>query len=382
MYARVTITQTLPGKILPPRKRKFLSIQFNQSPLEETRMKLLRTLGVAVCAIASLVVPLTTQAQANLEKTKISLAVGGKPGFYYLPLTIAERLGYFKDEGLDVEISDVVGGSKALQAMVGGSADVVTGAWENTIDQQPKGLNMQGVALMGRYPAMSMGIVKAKFASYKSPKDLKGMKIGVSAPGSSTNRLVLHMLAKEGLKGDDVAIIGVGTSAGAIAAIEGGQIDAISNVDPVITMLEQKGDIVIIADTRTAKGTAAVFGSSDMPAAALYAPISFIQKNPNTVQALTNAMVRALLWLQKATPEQVAATVPPEYLLGNKAGYLASYDKVKDAFSPDGLFTEAGAENTLKYLAAFNPAVKPADIKLAQTYDNTYAQKALAKYRR
>jgi NitT/TauT family transport system substrate-binding protein len=125
-----------------------------------------------------------------------------------------------------------------------------------------------------------------------------------------------------------------------------------------------------------------VFGSADMPAAALYAPISFIQKNPNTVQALTNAMVRALIWLQRATPDQVLATVPPEYLMNNREAYLASYNKVKDAFSPDGQFNEAGAQNTLKYLAAFNPAVKPAEIKLAQTYDNSYAQKAMAKYKR
>src|SRR5436853_5874065 len=125
-----------------------------------------------------------------------------------------------------------------------------------------------------------------------------------------------------------------------------GQIDAISNVDPVMTMLEMSNAVTLIADTRTAKGTEAVFGSPDMPAAALYASIDFIKKNPNTVQALTNAMVRALLWLQKATPDQVASTVPPEYLLGNKAVYLASYSKVKDAFSPDGLFNEEGAKNT------------------------------------
>ena len=180
-----------------------------------------------------------------------------------------------------------------------------------------------------------------------------------------------------------MSIIGVGTSAGVIAAITGGQIDAVSNLDPAMAMLENMGAIVIIADTRTAKGTEAVFGSADMPAGALYAPISFIQKNPNTVQALTNAMVRALLWLQKATPDQVVATVPPEYLLGNKDAYLTSYIKSKDAFSPEGSFTEAGAQNTLKYLAAFNPAIKPADIKLAPTFDNSYStQKALAKYKK
>ncbi len=345
-------------------------------------MKLLRVIAIAACAIVAAALPLVAQAQGKIEKPKVALAVGGKAGFYYLPLTIAERLGYFKDEGLDVEISDFAGGSKALQAVVGGSADVVSGAWENTIDQQPKGLNMQGFVLMGRYPAISLGIAKSKAGVYKSPKDLRGMKIGVSAPGSSTNRLVLHMLAKDGLKGDDVSIIGVGTASGAIAALESGNIDAISNVDPVITMLESKGEIVLIADTRTAKGTAAVFGSPDMPAAALYAPIEFVKKNPNTVQALTNAMVRALLWLDKATPAQVVATVPPEYLLGDKAGYLASYNKVKDAFSTDGLFNKEGADNTLRVLAAFNPAVKPASINLTQTYDNQYVERALAKYKK
>jgi len=337
---------------------------------------------VAACALLACALPFAAHAQGKPEKSKVSIAVGGKAAFYYLPLTIAERLGYFKDEGLDVEISDFDGGSKALQAVVGGSADVVSGAWENTIDQQPKGLQLQGFVLQGRYPMICVGIAKAKAANYKSPKDLKGMKIGVSAPGSSTNRVVLHLLSKDGLKGDDVSIIGVGTSSGAIAAITSGQIDAVSNLDPAMAMLENMGAVTIIADTRTAKGTEAVFGSAEMPAAALYAPISFIQKNPNTVQALTNAMVRALLWLQKATPEQVVATVPPEYLLGNKDAYVSSYIKLKDAFSPEGTFTETGAQNTLKYLAAFNPAIKPADIKLAQTYDNSYVQKALAKYKK
>src|SRR5947207_9080209 len=234
-------------------------------------MKLIRTLAVAASATLAVVSPLASHAQAKLEKPKVAIAVGGKAGFYYLPLTIAERLGYFQDEGLELEISDFEGGSKALQAVVGGSADVVSGAWENTIDQQPKGLNMQGFVLQGRYPAISMGIAKNKAGAYKSPKDLRGMKIGVSAPGSSTNRMVLHLLAKDGLKGEDVSFIGVGTSAGAIAAMTTGQIDAVSNVDPVMTMLEMSNAVTLIADTRTAKGTEAVFGSADMPAAALYA---------------------------------------------------------------------------------------------------------------
>src|SRR5438309_2868423 len=249
-------------------------------------MTIFRKLAGIACALLASMLPFAAHAQGKIEKPKVSIAVGGKSGFYYLPLTIAERLNYFKEEGLDVEISDFDGGSKALQAVVGGSADVVSGAWENTIDQQPKGLNMQGFVLQGRYPAISVGVTKAKAANYKSPKDLKGMKIGVSAPGSSTNRVVWHLLAKDGLKPEDVSIIGVGSTSGAVAAMSSGQLDAMSNVDPVMPMLETSGTVVLIADTRTEAGTKAVFGSAEMPAASLYAPISFVQKNPNTVQAL------------------------------------------------------------------------------------------------
>jgi hypothetical protein len=81
---------------------------------------------------------LKTLLQGKLEKSKVSIAVGGKAAFYYLPLTIAEQLGYFKDEGLDVEISDFAGGARALQAVVGGSADVVSGAYEHTINMQAR----------------------------------------------------------------------------------------------------------------------------------------------------------------------------------------------------------------------------------------------------
>src|SRR5215470_12732624 len=212
-------------------------------------MKPIRILAAAVFAATAALMPLVVQAQGKPEKPKVSIAVGGKPAFYYISLTIAERLGYFKDEGLEVEISDFAGGAKALQAVVGGSADVVSGAWENTIDQQPKGLNLQGFVLQGRYPMICVALAKAKSTSYKSPKDLKGMKIGVTAPGSSTNRMVLHLLAKEGLKGDDVSIIGVGTSSGVIAAITNGQVDAVSNLDPAIAILQNMGAVELIADT-------------------------------------------------------------------------------------------------------------------------------------
>jgi NitT/TauT family transport system substrate-binding protein len=134
------------------------------------------------------------------KKSSCDLAVGGKNLFYYLPLTIAEQLGYFKAEGLDVTIVDFAGGAKALQAVVGGSADVVSGAFEHTINMQFKGQPMRAFVLQGATPQIVLGVNPKTQPNFKSIADLKGKKVGVSAPGSSTNVMVNFLLAKAGLK--------------------------------------------------------------------------------------------------------------------------------------------------------------------------------------
>jgi len=341
-------------------------------------LKVRQTLLALACLAVAAGAGAQTQA---LEKKDVHIAVGGKAAFYYLPLTVAEQLGYFKDEGLTVKISDFPGGARALQAVVGGSADVVSGAYEHTISMQGKKQYFQAFVLQGRLPQIALGIATAKAASYKSPKDLKGLKIGVSAPGSSTHNLVKQILTKGGLDPNkDVSIIGVGTGAGVIAALQSGQIDAVSNVDPVMTKLEQEQAVKIVADTRTVKGTNEVWGAS-LPAGCLYAPVEFVKKHPNTVQALTNAIVRADKWIATASATDVAKVVPEAYLLGDRALYLFSYNKVKEAISPDGMISDVGARATVKALAAFDSNIKPDEIKLAETYTNEFVRKANAKYK-
>ncbi len=321
----------------------------------------------------------TAQAQ-KVEKPDVHIAVGGKSALYYLPLVLTERLGYFKDEGLTTfRISDFAGGTRSLEAVVGGSADVVAGAYEHTINMQSRRQNFQAFVLYGASPQISVAISTKLADKYKSPKDLKGLKVGVSAPGSSTNMVVNYVLAQGGLKPTDVAIIGVGQGATVIAAIEQGRVDLISQTDPAVTMLEKDGKVKVIAETRTPEGTQKLFGGP-MPAGSFYAPIEFIKKNPNTVQAMTNAMVRTLLWMQDASPQQILATVPEEYLLGNKAMYLFAFNNVRTAYSKDGYFSDAGAKTTLKALASFNENIKPAQINLAQTYTNEFVKKAHAKH--
>jgi len=324
---------------------------------------------------------LATGTHAQLEKKDVHIAVGGKNAFYYLPLTIAEQLGYFKDEGLEVKVSDFAGGSAALRAVVGGSAEVVSGAYEHTISLQGKKQYFRAIVLQGRLPQIALGLSKAKAAQFKSFKDLKGLKIGVSAPGSSTHNLVKQLLSKAGLDpSKDVAIVGVGIGAGAIAAMKSGQIDGLSNVDPVMTKLEMDGTIRVVADTRTRKGTQEVWGAP-LPAGCLYAPEAFVTKYPHVAQALATAIVRADHWIARASATDVAKAVPESYLLGDRALYLFSFDKVKEAISPDGVISDSGAKATLAALRAFDPGVQSAQIDLGRTYTNEFAKKANQKYK-
>jgi NitT/TauT family transport system substrate-binding protein len=339
-----------------------------------------RRLIAFCCAVVSVVVLASSAAAEAPEKSKLVIGVGGKTLFYYLPLTIAEQKGYFKDEGLDVEIPDFAGGAKALQALVGGSADLVSGAFEHTITQQAKGQNIEALVLQGKNAGIVLAMPKAKAATYKSPADLKGMKIGVTAPGSSTNMFVNILLAKVGLKPDDVSIVGVGAGAGAVAIIKRGEIDALSNLDPVVAQLESDGTVVPVIDTRTAKGMQEVYGGA-YAAGCIYAPVDFAKKYPRTAQAVVNAMVRALRFIQQSTPEQVVAAVPTTYYT-DKALYTAALKANLDNFRHDGNISQAAAQSVYKDLKTFDPGLQNApSIDLTKTTNMQFQQAAAQKYR-
>jgi NitT/TauT family transport system substrate-binding protein len=118
---------------------------------------LLATLSAVLALLGAAQAPVYAQA---LEKKQITLAVGGKTALYYLPLTITERLGHFKEQGLEVTINDFRGGAQSLQALAGGSVDVVTGAYEHTIRMQAKGQDVRALVELGRFPGIVLGVRK------------------------------------------------------------------------------------------------------------------------------------------------------------------------------------------------------------------------------
>jgi NitT/TauT family transport system substrate-binding protein len=327
-------------------------------------------------ALFALLVAAGPVAAADLEKPSVRLAVGGKVLVAYLPLTIAERRGYFMREGLDVEINDFQGGNKAVEALVAGSAEIGCGAYEHTIYMAAKGFPLKAVALQANSFGLVVGVQKDKAPAYRSLADLKGMKIGVTGPGSASAMGLRMLLAKASLTADDVAIIGVGGGPGAVAAIKTGKLDAISNFDPAISLLERDGAINIILDTRKQQDLEYLYGGP-FAASSFYLDARFVQRNPKTVQAFVNAVSAALDWLNKASTDEIVAAVPPEYYAGDRALYRAMIESNRERVSTDGRITPEAAQITYRNLATFEETLKNVKIDLASTYDNSFVDRAL-----
>lgn len=336
--------------------------------------KILRMAAAVLLLVAAAAVPGFSQAGAP-EKRTFVFAVGGQEALVYLPFNVAVRLGYFKEAGLTPDIQNFAGGGLALRALIGGSADVVSGFYDHTIQMQAQGRRIKAVVMQQRYPGLVLAVAKhAAEGGVRSLTDLRGKRIGVTAPGSSTHFFVNFLMTRVGVGLDEFSIVGIGAGATALAAVRARQIDALSNVEPTISTLQSTGDIsTILADTRTTTGTLRVFGGP-YPAACLYVKEEFIQQNPNTVQALATAMVRALRWIKTHKVEEIVELMPPEYYQGNRELYTQAVRSMLESYSLDGRISPAGAPNALSVLSSFDANVRRATITVGDTYDMRFVE--------
>ncbi|HBY36412.1 MAG TPA: ABC transporter substrate-binding protein, partial [Delftia acidovorans] len=167
----------------------------------------------------------------------VTISVGGQGLLYYLPLVIAQQLGYFEAEGLTVRIDDYPGGSQSLQALESGAADVCAGAYEHTLVAQQRGSVLRAFVVQGRAPQIALGVSSRWMPRYQTLADLRGRRVGVSSLGASTARAVQLMLLGDGLEADLVQLVGVGSGPDAMEALRTGRVHALCHADPLMSVL-------------------------------------------------------------------------------------------------------------------------------------------------
>jgi len=309
-------------------------------------------------------------------QSKVTIAVGGGACLCYLPTVLAKELGEYDKAGLNVELVDLKGGSDALKAVLGGSADVVSGYFDHCVNLAAKKQEMQAFVVYDRYPGLVLVVSPKHTGEIKSIKDLAGKKVGVSAPGSSTDFFLKYLLKKNGLDPTSASVIGVGLGATAVAAMEQGQIDAAVMLDPSVTVLQgNHKDLRILSDTRTQRDTLAVFGG-EYPGGALYSTAAWVKAHEKEAQALTDAIVNTLRWIHSHSPEEVMAKMPAAIVGKNKELYLAALKNTIPMYSETGAMDPKGAAAVLAVFSEGSPDVAKANIDVSKTYTNRFVERA------
>jgi NitT/TauT family transport system substrate-binding protein len=322
--------------------------------------------------LAGAVLALVVSTGLAAAQSKITIAIGGGACLCYLPTVLAKQLGEYDKAGLAVELVDLKGGSDALKAVLGGSADVVSGYFDHCVNLAAKKQELQAFVVYDRYPGLVLVVSPKHTGEINSIKDLAGKKVGVSAPGSSTDFFLKYLLKKNGIDPMNTAVIGVGLGATAVAAMEQGQIDAAVMLDPSVTVLQgTHKDLKILSDTRTQHDTLEVFGG-EYPGGALYSSTAWVNGHEKEVQALTNAMMATLNWIHSHSAEEIMAKMPDEIVGKNKDLYLAALKNTIPMYSQTGKMDPKGAEAVLAVFSTGSPEVAKAGIDVTKTYTNKY----------
>jgi NitT/TauT family transport system substrate-binding protein len=305
----------------------------------------------------------------------VKIMVGGLDKVIYLPAMLTQRLGYFDEEGVKVQLLTEAAGVQATTALVAGEVQGVVGFYDHTLDLQVKGKDIESVVQFSRAPG-EVEIVSTKAASdITSPKDFRGKQLGVTSLGSSTDFLTKYLAVDSGVKTSEFTPVAVGAGQTFIAALQQGAIQGGMTTDPTVAQILDKGLGKVLVDMRTPEGSQAALGGP-YPSSSLYMSTDWVNGNKETVQKLANAFVRTLKWMSAHSAAEIAAKMPADYAQGGKDLYVKAIDSTLPMFTDDGVMPAEGPATVERVLKAFHPTLKDATVDLSKTYTTEFVDKA------
>jgi NitT/TauT family transport system substrate-binding protein len=313
--------------------------------------------------------------EAAAAGDRIVLITGGIDKIIYLPAILAERLGYFREQALEVELRSHPAGIEAVDEVLAGTAQGAVGFYDHTIELQAKGKAFVSVVQLSIAPGQAEVVSRALADKVRSVADLKGKRLGVTGLGASTHFLSQYLVMTSGLRRAEVTFVPVGAGDSFIAALKQGRIDAGMTTEPTASRLVNAGEAVLLADLRTKQGTQSALGGF-YPASCLYMPTAWVTAHKPLVQRLVNAFVKALRYIESHSAEEIAAMVPAGHYAGDRALYVRTLADGKEIFTPDGVMPASGPPTVLRIMVAVDKNVRHKAIDISRTYTTEFASAA------
>jgi NitT/TauT family transport system substrate-binding protein len=325
-------------------------------------------------AVTAAVCVLAPMAAAQAAEP-ITIMVGGINKIIYLPAKLTEALGYFKDEGLTVELQSQPAGVDAENQLIAGAVQAVVGFYDHTIDLQSKGKELEAITVFCKVPG-EVELVSTKAApSFKTMADAKGKTLGVTGLGSSTDFLTRYLADRQGVASKDYTLLPVGAGNTFIAAIKQDRIQAGMTTEPTVSQLLKTGEAQVLVDLRTEEGSKASLGGL-YPAASLYVQNAWADSHKAEATKLAHAFARTMAWIHSHSAEDIAEKMPRDYYGADKALYVSALKASLPMYTTDGRMPAGGPETVLKVLASYKPLVKSKNIDLSKTYTNAFLDAA------
>ena len=310
----------------------------------------------------------------------LNVMIQGPHRINHLPLVLAQRLGYFVAEGLDVSLQPVPPSVRTLADLAGLPAQVFAGSFERNLYLSAQGKQHQSFALMSRSPQVVLGTHARTPNNGASLRGLVGGRLGVYASGSMSHRMAQLMLLRAGMRVTDVQFVEVPDAEQAISTFLHGDLEAICYTDPVISRLERTGSLRTVVDTRSLKACLQLFGGP-IACTCLSAPVEFIDKEPEVVQGLAYGIVRALKWLQTAGPSDLVRHLSEAHMGWDRSVFLSGFNRSRETLAVDGLFHQQSAHNVMRALDRLRLPLDLGAINPDQTWTNRFALRAKARFR-
>ncbi len=321
-----------------------------------------RLLATCVC--------LLSLACGKHQEMEVRLALQ-PPSANNYPSHLAQWLGFYEQEGVHVAISQIAGASKVLEAVVGASADVGGGVYEQAVQMLAEGRDVRCFVSLLRSP--NFAIVASPDGAVKKVEDLRKKSVGVSAMGSPSQFYLNHLLIANLIPVETVSTATIGMGATAVAALERNQVAAAVLFGSAITAYQSRHPgVVILADTRTPEGLRAMFGGDDYPASCLLARGEWLHDHGDEARRISRAVLHALAWIREHSPEEIYARVPADARVGDSAAELEAIRLAKPMYSVDGKIRAESAEAVRRVLAGSLERVRAASLDLSRTYTQEY----------
>jgi NitT/TauT family transport system substrate-binding protein len=310
--------------------------------------------------------------QTRAGKMTVNLATT-RGSLLFFPVHLAKSLGYYQQEGIDLAIEEVASAPKSMQALLGGSTDIVAGGFMSVVSMHAEGRPVQAFLLLVRDPGYVALVSPRASRPVRQIEDLRGATIGVSSSGSDQHQILNYIMSRHGLRAEDAKVVAVGAGMSHTMALERGTIDIGMAYGTTVSQVQKRQpNISILFDLRSPEDRRKHLGVGEIAHSVLFTKADWIQKHPDTVTRIARATLRAVNWSFSHTPEEVRTRLPESMRTDDAAVDTDAIKSVAATLAPDGAFRPEHIESTLAILSISNPRIRESASKLAGAYTNQF----------